>query len=177
MWPVTWVCRPHRAIARLLLEHGVPCSLHEACALSHLPTVHGILARDPDAKDRPDEKGALPIEIAVLSADLELATALLDAGAADPKGQARALIDGTRQDNRDLSKTLYRNCNLQSASFQANAVFSDINLAGALIENVNLSGARVDKAFIKGMTIYGIEIEPLLVKELERRAARPRKSG
>ena len=30
---------PHREIARILLDHGVPCSFHEACVLSHLPTV------------------------------------------------------------------------------------------------------------------------------------------
>lgn len=173
--------RPHRAIARLLLERGVECSLHEACALSHLPTVQRILAHDPEAKDRPDGKGAPAIEIAILNGDSELARVLLAAGAADPKGLARALIDGRSQDNRDLSRTLYRNCNLQKSSFHdcnlADAVFSDINLAGARIENVNLSGVQIDKAFIKGMTIYGIELEPLLSKELERRAARQRKNG
>jgi hypothetical protein len=35
---------------------------------------------------------------------------------------------------------------------------------------VNLPGASIDNAFIRGLRIYGIETEPLLVKELERRA-------
>jgi ankyrin repeat protein len=168
--------QPHRAIARLLLEHGVQCSFHEACALSHMPAVREILVRDPGAKDRPDERGTQPIEIAILNADIKLATVLLEAGAGDPKGQARALIAGTTQDNRDLSKTLYRNCNLRTASFHdcnmTDVVFSNINLSGARIDNVNLSGARIDNAFIKGLTIYGIEVEPLLTKEIRQRAAR-----
>jgi uncharacterized protein YjbI with pentapeptide repeats len=164
-----------------LLERGVECSFQEACALSHLPTVQRLLAHDPEIKDRPDDKGSFPIEIAILNGDSELARVLLAAGAADPKGLAHALVEGRSQDNRDLSRTLYRNCNLQKSSFHdcnlADAVFSDINLSGARIENVNLSGVQIDKAFIKGMTIYGIEIEPLLSKELERHAARQKKNG
>jgi len=171
--------RSHRAIARLLLDRGVECSFAEACALSHLPTVRKLLELDPEAKDRADANGKQPIEIAILNADIELARALLAAGATDPKGLARALLESSTQDNRNLAKTLYRNCNLRQASFHdcnlADVVFSDINLSGARIDNVNLSGVRVDNAFIKGMTIYGIEIEPLLAKELERRAAREKK--
>jgi ankyrin repeat protein len=172
--------RSHRTIARLLLERGVECSFHEACKLEHLPTVHKILARDPDAKDRPDAQGTLPIEIAILSADIALANVLLAAGAEDAKGLARALVDREAQENLDLSRRLYRNCNLKKASFHdcnlADVVFSDINLSGARIYNVNLSGARIDNAFIKGLTVYGIEIEPLLRKELERRAARQKRA-
>ena len=47
---------PHRAIARLLLEHGVQCTFHEACVLSHIPKVREILERDPGAKDRSNER-------------------------------------------------------------------------------------------------------------------------
>jgi ankyrin repeat protein len=171
--------RPHRAIAQLLLEHGVPCSFHEACSLSHLPTVKKILALDPEAKDRPSEQGKRPIDLAISNADLPLARVLLDAGADDAKGQARALLEGSKQDNQNLAQTLYRNCNLRKANFHdcnlADTVFSDVNLSGSRLDNVNLSGMRIDNAFITGLTIYGIEIEPLLREELERRAARQEK--
>lgn len=164
----------HREIARMLLERGVTCSLEEACILSHLPTVRALIARDAEAKEERGPNGKTPLELALLNADVELARTLLDAGAADPGGRARALIDAAPETSQNHSGTLYRNCSFENANFHdatlANAVFSDVNLSGALFDNVNLAGVRIDNANTRGLTIYGIEVGPLLDQELERRA-------
>jgi ankyrin repeat protein len=93
LWLHIWSA-PHREIAKLLLEHGVPCSLDEACVLSHLPTVERLLAEQPELKDRPNERGITPLMRAILNADARLARVLLDAGAEDPQGLGRALVEG-----------------------------------------------------------------------------------
>jgi uncharacterized protein YjbI with pentapeptide repeats len=99
---------------------------------------------------------------------------LLEAGAVDSRGQGRALIDNEPQTWKNLAGSVYRNCSFENANFHdstlAGAIFSDINLSGARFDNVNLSGVRIDNAYIAGMTIYGIEVGPLLDAELERRA-------
>jgi ankyrin repeat protein len=168
----------HRAVARALLDHGLSCSLHEACRLGHRPAVERLLAEDPASRDRADASGVTPLDIAVLEADVELARLLLAAGAADPRGQARALVAADPVRDRQLRGAVYRNCSFQICNFHdvnlSDAVFSDVNLAGARFDNVNLGNARIDRAHIRGLTIYGIEVEPLLLRELEKRRARSR---
>ncbi len=165
----------HRAVARLLLDHGVACSLHEACRLAHRPAVERLLAADPASRDRADASGVTPLEIAVLAADVELARLLLAAGAADPKGRGRALVAAEPVRNRQFGAAVYRNCNFATSNFHdvnlADATFSDVNLAGARFDNVNLGDVSIDHAHIRGLKIYGIEVEPLLVRELEKRRA------
>jgi len=165
----------HREVAKLLLTHGVLCTLHEACVLSHLPTVHRLLADHPELKDRANDQGVTPLAVAVLKGDVELARILLDAGAEDPKGQGRVLVSTQPERRTQFARSVLRNCSFEAAQFHdcslKDVVLSNINLSGATIDNVNLSGASIDHAFIRGLTIYGIEVEPLLVKELERRAA------
>ena len=165
----------YREIARILLDQGLGCSFQEACVLGHLPTVKRLLAEEPELKDRPTEAGVAPITTAVLNADAELARLLLAAGASDPKGQGRALVEAKPQERQAFAGALYRSCSFERVNFHdcnlKNAVFSDVNLAGVCLDNVNLSGARIDKAWITGLTIYGIEVAPLLEKERARRAA------
>ncbi|HEY4160275.1 MAG TPA: ankyrin repeat domain-containing protein, partial [Polyangiaceae bacterium] len=184
----TWQClmlhiwsERHREIARLLLARGVPCTFQEACILSHTPTIERMLAVDPGLKDRANDAGVTPLGIAVLNADVELARILLAAGAADPKGRAHALVHGVRCSDEDLSERVYRNCALKRTNFHdcnlEDSTFSNVNLAGVRIDNVNLSGASIDNAFITGLTIYGIDVEPLLRRELTRRAARKRETS
>jgi ankyrin repeat protein len=166
----------HRAVARALLDHGLACSLHEACRLGHRSAVERMLAADPASRDRTDAGGVTPLDIAVLAADVELARLLLAAGAADPQGQGGALVDAEPVRERIFRGTVYRNCNFQTSNFHgvnlADATFSDVNLAGARFDMVNLGNARIDNAHIRGLTIYGIEVEPLLVRELEKRRSR-----
>ena len=178
-WQVAFLhawSQPHREVASLLLNYGVPCTIHEACVLSHLPTVKRLIAEHPELKDRADENGLTPLRVAVLKADVELVRVLLDAGAEDPKGQGRVLVSGGHQAGKSFARSVFRNCSFETTNFHdcslKDAILSNINLSGASFDNVNLSGATIDNAFIRGLTIYGIEIEPLLVKELERRAAR-----
>jgi ankyrin repeat protein len=167
---------PHRQIAHLLLDHGVRCTLREACILSHPSAAKQALAADPEAVNRPDDDGVTALVIAVLNADVELARVLLEAGATDPKGQGRALIAAHLERGKSFEGNLYKQCNFQLANFNdcklENATFSNVNLSGIQINNANLKGAHIDFALIDGMTIYGIEIQPLVAKEMERRALR-----
>ena len=50
--------------------------------------------------------------------------------------------------------------------------FYNVNLSGSQLGNVSLAGARIDSGNITGLTIYGIEVEPFLIAELDKRAAR-----
>jgi ankyrin repeat protein len=170
----------HRAVARALLDHGASCTFAEACTLGHVPAIERLLASDPDAKDRPGPNGKTPIDVAVLRADVALARRLLDAGASDPRGRARALVAATAFADRDVSRQLHRRSTFALTTFHdcsfADTTFSNVNLAGALFDNVNLGGARIDDAHVTGLTIFGIEVEPLLRKELERRAKMPKRA-
>jgi uncharacterized protein YjbI with pentapeptide repeats len=56
-------------------------------------------------------------------------------------------------------------------------IFKDVDLSGARLSMVNLTGVRIDAAWIGGLTIYGIEVQPLLARERERRAAEEKKKG
>jgi ankyrin repeat protein len=171
----------HREVARLLLDRGVVCTLHEACVLSHLPTVKRLLAEAPALKDQANEKGLTPLEIAIRKADAELARVLLEVGAQDPKGRGQVLVSAVPQQQKNLGRSVFRNCSFATAQFHdcslMDVVLSNINLAGATLDNVNLSGATIDNAFIRGLTIYGIEVEPLLTKELAKRAAKRKKAA
>lgn len=166
---------PHRELGRLLLEHGVECTLHEACVLAHLPTVRRLLAAQPDLVDEVNEAGRTPLDLAVLAADVELARVLLAAGASDPSLHGAVLIAAQPTRGGRFARSLYRDCSFETGLFHdcnfKDTVLSNINLSGAKLVNVNLSGARIEDAFIKGLTIYGIEVEPLLAQELQRRAA------
>jgi ankyrin repeat protein len=166
----------HRRVARLLLDHGVRCSLHEACILSHLPTVKRLLLEDPVAVNRSNDAGLTPLVIATLNADVELARFLLEAGASDPQGQGRALITAEERLGQSFDGAVFKRCSFQVVNFHdctlKDATFSNVNLSGIRIDHANLTGAHIDNAGIDGMKIYGIEILPLLTKELERRAAR-----
>jgi ankyrin repeat protein len=166
---------PHRELGRLLLEHGVECTLHEACVLSHLPTVRRLLAAQPDLVDAVNDAGRTPLDLAVLAADVELARVLLAAGAADPSLHGRVLIAAQPTRGGRFARSLFRDCSFETALFHdcnlKDTVLSNINLSGAKLVNVNLSDARIEDAFIKGLTIYGVEVEPLLAQELQRRAA------
>ena len=168
----------HRDVARALLEHGVACTLVEACVLSHLPTVRGILARDPAALEQSDRAGRTPLELAVLNADVPLARTLLEAGAEDPRGRGRALVDAVPVQGQRLARGVYRSSTFELTNFHdcnfGDVTFSNVNLAGARFDNVNLGGARIDNAHLSKLTIFGIEVAPLLQKELERRAAKGR---
>lgn len=165
----------HRAVARALLDHGLSCSLHEACRLGHLSAVERLLAEDPACRDRADASGVTALDIAVLEAHVELARLLIEGGAADPRGQGRALVAADPVRNREFRGAVYRGCSFQTSNFHgvnlADATFSDVNFAGARFDYVNLANARIDNAHIRGLTIYGIEVEPLLVRELEKRRA------
>jgi ankyrin repeat protein len=171
---------PHRDVARLLLSHGVPCTLHEACVLSHLPTVKRLLAQAPELLERANDSGVTPVQVAILKADVELARLLLEAGAADPKGHARTLVANAPQQGKSFARSLFRDCSFEAVNFNdcslKDVVLSNIDLSGATLDNVNLSGAKIDNAYIQGLSIYGIEVAPLLVRELERRAARKKTS-
>lgn len=173
VWLHTWGAN-YRAIARLLLDHGVVCSFHEACEVGHVPTVARLLAEDPTRKDAPAPAGRTPIETAVINADAELARVLVTAGAADPKGQGRALVDGPPRRRENLAGTVFRNCTFDRANFHdsslADTVFADIDLSGAHFHNVNLSNVRIESAFIRNLTIWGIDVVPLLEAEQRRRA-------
>jgi ankyrin repeat protein len=165
---------PYRAVARLLLEHGVACTFHEACDIGHLPTVSRFLAEDPSLKDTPGPQGRLPVVTALVNADVDLARVLLAAGAADPRGQARALLEGSRREGEAFGGTLFQHCTFDRANFHATSladtVFSDIDLSRARFNNVNLSGVVIESAFIRNLTIWGIDVVPLLLRERERRA-------
>jgi ankyrin repeat protein len=164
----------HRDVARLLLERGARCSFGEACLLSHLPTVRRMLAEDRALADRPDDRGVLPIVVAVLRLDVELARVLLEAGASDPKGQARALLDAAPRRQQSYARQVFAQCDFRAVNFHdvalPDATFSNVNLSGARFDNVNLQGASIDNANIRGMTVYGVEIAPLLARERARRA-------
>ncbi len=166
---------PHRELGHLLLEHGVECTLHEACVLSHLPSVRRLLAAQPELVDSVNDAGRTPLDLAVLAADVELARVLLDAGASDPSLHGRVLIAAQPTRAGRFARSLFRDCSFDTALFHdcnfKDTVLSNVNLSGAKLVNVNLSGARIEDAFIKGLTIYGIEVEPLLAQELRRRAA------
>lgn len=172
---------PHRAVARALLDHGARCTFREACVLGHAPSVDRLLESDPGAIDRPGPDGKTPLELAVLNADVALARRLLDAGAHDASGRARALARATARTGEDASGRLYRGSSFARSLFHdcsfAATTFSNVDLAGAWFENVNLRDARIANANVSGMTVFGIEIEPLLRKELERKAARPEADG
>ena len=57
--------------------------------------------------------------------------------------------------------TTFHDCNFGQTTF------SNVNLAGARFDNVNLADVRIGDAHVTGMTIYGIEVQPLLRKELD----------
>jgi ankyrin repeat protein len=178
-WQVAFLhawSKPHREAARLLLDRGARCTIHEACTLSHVATVTRLLAESPALANQANEKGLTPLGIAIRSADVELARVLLDAGADDPKGRGRALVSAEPQQRRNLARTVFRDCSFDTAHFHdcnlKHATLSNINLSDAIFDNVNLSGATIDNASIKGLKIYGIDVEPLLVKELEKRSAK-----
>jgi hypothetical protein len=170
---------PYREIARLFLDRGLTCSFTEACMVIHLPTVRRLLAADPELKDRPDEDGVVPIMDAVLHAEGDLARVLLEAGAADPTGQGRALVEGEPQRGQRFERTVFRNCTFDRANFHdcslENVIFSDVDLSGARFRMINLSNVHIDSAWINGLTIYGIEVAPLLAAEQRRRAAEKKK--
>jgi ankyrin repeat protein len=165
----------YREIARLFLDRGLTCSFAEACLVIHVPTVRRLLAADPGLKDRPDENGHLPMTNAFVRGEVELARVLLEAGAVDPHGQGRALVEVEPQRGKRFEHAVYRNCTFDNASFHdcslENVVFSDVDLSGAHFRMINLTNARIDAAWINGLTIYGIEVAPLLAEERRRRAA------
>jgi uncharacterized protein YjbI with pentapeptide repeats len=47
-----------------------------------------------------------------------------------------------------------------------NAVFDDVNLAGARLTNVNLTGLVIEDANIKGLTIFGYDVEAMILERL-----------
>jgi ankyrin repeat protein len=165
----------YRAIARMLVDRGVECTFEEAFEIGHVPAVRRLLAGDPTLKDRRQTNGDLPIERVILRGDAELARALLEAGADDPSGQGRALVEAEPQRGRNLARAVFRNCNFDAANFQScsfeKTVFQDVDLSGVRIHFANLAGVRIDAASISGMTIWGIELEPLLAAERRRRGA------
>jgi ankyrin repeat protein len=164
----------HRAVARLLLDHGVTCSLHEACILEHLPTVKRLLREDSSIVDKPGPDGKTPLTSALISANRDLCEVLLAAGAYDPQGQGRALVDAERYSG-GFDGRLYQNASFERTIFNdvnlGHATLANVNLKGVRFDNVNLSDARIDNAVIRGMTIFGVEVAPLITKELARRRA------
>ncbi len=170
---------PYREIARMFVDWGLPCNFEEACVLSHLPAARRLLAADPGLKDRPGPDGDPPLITAVRNADVDLARLLLEAGAADPRGQAKALVEAEPQRGKSFAGAVYRNCSFDRANFQScsleNVIFRDVDLSGANISMVNLTRVTIEAAWIDGMTIYGIEVAPLLKQERERRAAEAKK--
>jgi uncharacterized protein YjbI with pentapeptide repeats len=49
-----------------------------------------------------------------------------------------------------------------------NAVFDDVNLAGARLTNVNLTGLVIEDANIKGLTIFGYDVEAMILERLRQ---------
>jgi len=83
------------------------------------------------------------------------------------KDLKRALAAGDESAARRVASfalTTFHDCNFDRTTF------SNVSLAGARFDNVNLADVRIGDAHVTGMTIYGIEVQPLLHKELERRA-------
>ena len=163
----------HREIGHLLLDHGAPCTLSEACELGHLSTVARLARETPEALEAPNERGWRAVDLAVLRGNRELASALLEAGASDPDGRARALIDATPEIGASHAGHVFRRSSFRAAAFYdvdlANTTFYDVNLSRAWIGYVTLAGARIESGQIQGLTIWGVEVEPLLLRELERR--------
>ena len=163
----------YREIARLMVDHGAPCSFDEACEIGHAAAVRRLVADDPGLKDRPGPDGDLPMARATLRGDVELARALLDAGAADPRGQGRALVDAEVMRGKNFAGAVFRNCTFDGANFQScsfeGVVLHDVDLSGIRISFANLSGVSIGAGSISGLTIWGIEVEPLLQKERQRR--------
>jgi ankyrin repeat protein len=174
----TWSA-DYREIARMLVDRGAPCTFKEACEIGHAPAARRLLAANPELKDRPGPFDDLPMNAAILRGDVELARVLLEAGAADPRGQGRALVDAEPQRGKNLTGALYRNCTFDNANFQScsfeGVVLHDVDLSGMRISFANLKGVSIGECGISGMTIWGIEVEPLLAQEQRRRAAEKKK--
>jgi ankyrin repeat protein len=165
----------YREIARLMVDHGAACSFEEACEIGHAGAARRLLTADPTLKDRPAGDGVLPLDRAILRGNAEIAAVLVEAGAADPHGQGRALAETEPQRGRNVARAVFRNCTLDNANFQScsfeNVVFHDVDLSGVQISYANLAGVRIGECSIKGLVIWGIEVEPLLAKEQQRRRA------
>jgi hypothetical protein len=80
---------------------------------------------------------------------------------------------GETFENRDMSGAVFQRVNLGGASFNdvnlGEAAFEDVNLGGATICKASLVGLTIDEANIGGMKVFGIEIEPLIEAERDRR--------
>ena len=170
----TWSA-DYREIARMLVDRGAPCTFNEACEIGHAPAVRRLLAANPELKDRPGPFGELPMAAAIVRGDVELARALLEAGAADPRGQGRALVDAAPQRGKSFGGAVFRNCSFDNANFQScsfeGVVLHDVDLSGMRISFANLKNVSIGECGISGLTIWGIEVEPLLAEEQRRRAS------
>ncbi len=80
-------------------------------------------------------------------------------------------IEGRRMPGIEI-----RNCGMTDALFDdvnlAGARFRNVNLMGASLDNVNFRNVRIDNANIEGLTIYGYDIHEL-IQPLLKRDAKP----
>jgi ankyrin repeat protein len=155
----------HREVARALVEGGADCSLFEACRIAHLPTVERLL-RDSDINTTND-LGYRPLDIAVFEGNIDLAQMLIDRGARDPEGRAAALLRAKVTRDVNLGPQLFQRVNLSQTVFHdsnlGGSTFSDVNLFGARFDNVNLGEVHIQDAHIAGLTIWGVDIMPLVL--------------
>ncbi|MCL4504848.1 MAG: DinB family protein [Chloroflexi bacterium] len=73
----------------------------------------------------------------------------------------------------DMGGAEFRDVNLGGAVFDnvnlAGASFNNINFAGAKIRDANLQNMAIEDANLTGFTVMGVNIEPLIEAELDRR--------
>jgi hypothetical protein len=76
-------------------------------------------------------------------------------------------------ENRDMLGVAFRRVNLGEASFNdvnlGAASFDNVNLRDASIRDANLANLHIENANIAGLVIFGIRVDVLIERELDRR--------
>jgi len=162
-----------RAAVELLADHGTACTIFTAVQFGLLARAKSILKQDPEQAKKTDGRGFSLLRVARQYNQKEIARYLLSQGADDSNGSAGRWLSGKEIRREDWRGTTFQNINFNGSLFDdidmSDVAFQNINFKGSTFINMNFANVQIDDAVIDGMKIYGIEVRPLIMAELEKR--------
>lgn len=162
----------HHEVVHLLLEAGATCDLFTAIEFGAAGRAAALLDEDASLVHARYFRGTA-LDYAIAFCQKAMVRLLLERGADDPGDRGRRFLLGEAIENRDLTAAMLQNVNLQGGAFRdvdcSGATFSHVSFAGARFMDASFAGADIDTGTLSGLTIWGIEVVPLLRAELARR--------
>jgi ankyrin repeat protein len=162
----------HQEVVHLLLEAGATCDLFTAIEFGAVGRAAALLDEDGSLVQAGYFRGTA-LDYAIAFCQKAIVRLLLERGADDPGDRGRCFLHGEAIQDRDLTAAMLQNVNLQDSVFRdvdcTGATFSHVSFAGARFMDASFAGADIDTGTLSGLTIWGIEVVPLLRAELARR--------